>query len=703
MRRLLFILLAAGMFTASAQKLSPALETLLLHQQDRKLAPASNGAEEPRAEVFLSFASEATLDSIRALGGEVRSQLTTGLATASLPLSAVRAIGALDGVTAVELGADVHLCMDQVRKDSGIDLIHQATFLSQAYKGTGVVIGFVDLGLEYDHVAFREADGLGMRLKRVWDQDATGRAPEPWGYGAEYTTEAEMRAARFDDRDNYHATHTMNIAAGSDYGSNYYGVAPEAELVFVSFANNTTGVANGVQYILDYAESVGKPCVINMSLGAHQGPHDGTSSLDRFFDAVSGPGRLLVGSVGNEGGNDMHVSKELTAGDTTLKTMLAYDTTMKQTRMDADIWSEADKNITVYVGVADALRGRVVKQSAAVTPDSPKVSGYFYPEECGADFYYSAVCARHESGRTEVYISFHLEDCNNDRKPCIIVEGDEGQTVHIWNVGASSFTDASRPGWTAGTDAGSCGEIGGTSRSVLSVGSYNSRNTLMIYTDPDNLYKLTDEPLGETSHFSSRGPTADGRLKPELLAGGMFVISAFNRSAMDPANAVQKTVDANNQSYYYTMDAGTSMAAPVVTGTVALLLQVNPELTHDDLVKIFAYSGNTAGLTETEFPNNSSGYGKLAAWKAIRYVISNSGITLPEAPEAAAPRAWVEPGSHAITVTGSDLVCIYSTSGALMQRIATSGPLTDIDASGWPSGVYLVHFGGAAVTLKVAL
>ncbi len=57
-------------------------------------------------------------------------------------------------------------------------------------------------------------------------------------------------------------------------------------------------ITDGIKYIYDYAESVGKPCVINMSLGYHIGPHDGTSTFDRICDELQGEGRLFGRSFG---------------------------------------------------------------------------------------------------------------------------------------------------------------------------------------------------------------------------------------------------------------------------------------------------------------------------------------------------------------------------------------------------------------------
>jgi serine protease AprX len=83
------------------------------------------------------------------------------------------------------------------------------------------------------------------------------------------------------------------------------------------------------------------------------------------------------------------------------------------------------------------------------------------------------------------------------------------------------------------------------------------------------------EPLVNTAiaEFSSRGPTADGRAKPDLLFPGVAVTAprATGTSLGTPVNAL------------YTKVSGTSQATPMATGTTALLLQANPRLTPDEI------------------------------------------------------------------------------------------------------------------------
>ena len=106
----------------------------------------------------------------------------------------------------------------------------------------------------------------------------------------------------------------------------FLGVAPEADLVVVA---NTRGAAAGqrglgdsadtldaARYMLDLAEALGRPIVINQSQGDNLGPHDGTSLLERGLDnMLGGNGRAMVKSAGNEGNRNRHASGALQLGD----------------------------------------------------------------------------------------------------------------------------------------------------------------------------------------------------------------------------------------------------------------------------------------------------------------------------------------------------------------------------------------------------
>jgi subtilisin family serine protease len=97
--------------------------------------------------------------------------------------------------------------------------------------------------------------------------------------------------------------------------------------------------------------------------------------------------------------------------------------------------------------------------------------------------------------------------------------------------------------------------------------------------------------LGKIAYFSSRGPTRDGRLKPEVVAPGYYVLG--------PEKGTND----------YILMAGTSMASPVVAGLVALILEANPNLNVDEVRGILSSQALSDGFTGS-LHNNTYGYGK---------------------------------------------------------------------------------------------
>ena len=717
-RKILIAVILATAFKASAQNIAPNT-SLMLHQWEaqKKEAALKNGMNAPTdrmVSAFISVDDSKVVDELRKHGVTVRSVLGD-VVTASLPLSCINTIAAIDGVKNIQAGSEVRLLMDAARADANVDACHTATESLGDYTGKGVVVGIVDNGFEYAHADFLKNDYTKTRVVRVWEQGATsGNAPEKYGYGAEYTTLKDMKRARLDTYDTFHGTHVAGIAAGSDRSTNYYGVATEADIVLVSFiTSQSTSVIDGIKYVFDYAESVGKPCVVNISLGTHLGPHDGTSDTDRALAELVGPGRIIVGAAGNEGTKAVHASKTFSEGNTTLKTMIGFDNDKAATKTARiDIWGDKDATLKVKPVVVNTNDGSIMAELSEVATDGEKNAELSFPEGCGVEgTVQMALQVSPSNDRPNVLAICSATSIDNNRRIGLVITGSEGSTVHMWNSDVTGyFLSEGKEGWTDGDDIYTIAEIGGISPDVITVGSYNTKDS---YKDlMGNVHNVDADKMGnvgERSLFSSCGPTTDGRQKPDVVAPGCAVVSATSKywQGFYPMAAVAKSQYAND---CYDVNIGTSMSSPFVTGTVALWLQANPKLTPSDVRNILntssrhdQYTGNADSCDR-----NKWGAGKIDAYAGLQIAAGKTGISDMQADvqqmsittDRAARTAKVM-----YAAKGNATLSIYTTTGQKLAAKTLTASGQTVSLSQLSHGVYVFRLeqGEATHTVKAML
>lgn len=713
-RILVLILMMSGIMSASADKMSP--DTRIRLEQRVNKAPAKSAQDTP-IKVFIAIEAGFDPDGLLIPGVEINSVFGK-VVTATVMPEAMEALCDLDGVRYIQMASDVKLLNDFGRRELHVDGVHHNTGgrLPQGYTGKGVIVGMVDTGVEYGHHAFYSTDGSELRIRRVWNQESFGTPPAGYNYGAEHSTEEEILKAATDSRSQYHGSHTMGTAAGGgNLYTRYYGMAPDADIVFVSFKNDdNTSIADAIKYIFDYADEVGMPCVINLSLGSHHGPHDGTSFLDQIIDELSGPGRIIVGAVGNEGESRMHASKTFTETDTTMKTLLTFSSTANHKLHYIDIWGTPGSNLKVGMGIFNSLKGVAVDRSKVfdTSDEGQKTVGYFtYLDEQGVDMdavIYGEI--NPENNSPHVWIQAEVGDLGQGRMPGLIVDGDPGATVHMWNEGLHEFSSNNKSGFTNGDNSCTAGEIGGTAKRIITVGSYDGRDSLPVqryyYIDMNefSFYKQHQH-----SAFSSCGPTADGRTVPHVVAPGMPVISAYNRYAFDAAVLEEEmsdyTQDKSGRKYYYGYSMGTSMSAPHVTGVVALMLQANPYLTPEQARGILQETADTWPEMGA-LPNNAFGAGRVNSLECVHRALDISVIEDIAVDTDNATRVWAENGTvNVLTPAIGSTLRLYSVAGMLLHETVIDSTSTVIDASRWGHGILIAEISGDSSrrTFKIAL
>ena len=247
---------------------------------DRYVAPVqmANGVQAVQAFVSIDGWNVAPIDEMEALGVQVNGQMGDVL-TVTAPIDKLEALAKVSNVRQVSVARKLRLKTDKQRASAYVDEVLAGNELAIPYTGKDVVVGVIDVGIDYNHMAFKEANG-NTRIKRVYmPNDDSGSKVVLNGSvlpGSEFTTQEQISKLTADEEAQSHGTHTSAIAAGTQVG-NFGGMAPEADLVLCGLGDDLSDVnlVNSINYIFSYAKSVGKPAVINISLGDHYGPHDG--------------------------------------------------------------------------------------------------------------------------------------------------------------------------------------------------------------------------------------------------------------------------------------------------------------------------------------------------------------------------------------------------------------------------------------------
>ena len=592
----------------------------------KTVADAQAKSETLMLPVWVTFRSaeamEPALQEAEALGFKVQTKLRT-ICTGLIPVGRLEALGAVTGVRQVQTGQRGRLDMDESRKATRVNRLQDEGALEApdvpSFRGEGVIIGLVDGGMEYIHPNFYDPDDAALlRVRRVWAQrDKDGASPEGYDYGVEYADEATIAAAGYSKDSETHGTHTAGIAAGSGAGTAYRGMAPKADLVLVPSTLETEDILDGVNYIRNYAMAEGKPCVVNLSIGVQIGPHDGTSAFDRALDEMNAPGFVVVGAAGNEGDEALYLGYDFQPSADTV-----FYTWMKTSSYKVsyiDLWSHDSLPVSAEVMLLSMADGQVAGQTGFYSATAESDTAWLL--KIGEN----SVTVRMASEKDEFNGKYHMLMQVDDRNAgrffvCLAVKterADKLTRVHMWTTNGefASFEHPVLHPVVGGCTDHTVDEIGGTSNSILTVGAFNTKNAWVSIGGSPNHYESL-LPLNALSYFSSRGPRADGRMKPDVTAPGAMIVSSLNSHYYGkPANEQVTVVNKDGRDYPFGVMMGTSMAAPAVAGIVALCLQVRPDWQIDSLlhyIPLTAINDQATGNVR-QTPDKGWGYGKIDA------------------------------------------------------------------------------------------
>ncbi|MDO4269235.1 MAG: S8 family peptidase, partial [Eubacteriales bacterium] len=391
--------------------------------------------------------------------------------------------------------------------------------------GRGVLIGFIDTGIDYTCPLFRRPDG-SSRIISIWDQTIRGEtAPEavtgfqPF-YGAVYSQEQLNQALRSQDpfslvpaRDtDGHGTFMAGIAAGNQTEDpvSFSGAAPDAVIAAVRlkpakqylrefflippdaqvFQENDIMAA--VSYLLGLANQHQLPLVIYLGVGTSQGGHDGASPLALQLQSLIGTrGLSVVTGAGNESGYHHHFFGEIPPDASYQDVELRVG--QGEAGFCVELWATEPELYTVgFVSPAGEVIDRVplILGNEALIPfklDSARLSLVYESQESGSGS--QLIFMRFETPSPGIW---HIRVY-----PSVSVSG----RFHMWlpmHGLVSEGTAFLRPDPdTTVTDPGNA-------PMPVTVSAYDHRN-------------------GSIYIHSSRGYTRTGFIKPDLAAPGVQV------------------------------------------------------------------------------------------------------------------------------------------------------------------------------------
>lgn len=445
-------------------------------------------------------------------------------------------------------------------------------------EGEGVLIGFIDSGIDYVNQSFRKENG-DTRIDFIYDLDAGRRV---------YTSEEINTALKSQDPYSLvphmdragHGTHVAGIAcAGGNIPRRFYGVAPLSSIAMVKMTREldrsglkSTQLMRGIKFLIDSAYKLNKPLVINISFSTNDGAHNGNSLLEQYIGIVSTVQRVsVVVAAGNEGDRAHHVGGELGAEQ------------QVQFNVGAD---ERILIIQLYKSFLKDINLNIISPSG-------RSSG---------DIRLTNTLSRGRIGNTSYFIyNTGPTPFNIDGEILIVLSGVGNGTIDsgIWTMDmttnanvqgnydmwlpiAEGLNIATRflrpnPNNTIG--------IPGTVPEVITVGSYNFVNFTI-------------------SPFSGRGNSNLNPVKPDLVAPGEDIESSTPGGGFEPRS-------------------GTSMAAPQVAGSCGLLMEFgiirgNDPYLYGERLKYFLSKGANRSRIDVQYPNNSWGYGTLCLAGALQ-------------------------------------------------------------------------------------
>lgn len=442
-------------------------------------------------------------------------------------------------------------------------------------QGEGVVIGFIDTGIDYTHPAFLNEDGT-TRVEYIYDLSLNGAV-----YNKAQINEALKNRDPYSIVPSYdnveHGTHVVGIAcAGGNINPRYYGVAPKSSIMMVKSGRGlftlSTNLMKGIKFLIDKSIEIKMPLVINISMSTNDGAHNGTSLLEQYISTISSLDRVtIVIAAGNEGDAAHHVSADLNRVNT-IRFEVAQD--------------ETAVVINLYKSVLPIVSLILTTPSGVSTSEIAVLEGFYEGVISGNRYQIYNTGPRPFDISGEIGISL-ISNGNYILSGTWTIElrvtNEYEGVFDMWlpiSEGLNKKTKFLQP-----TVDGTLG-IPATVPNVISVGSYNYITRAI-------------------SSFSGRGRQYPLYLesKPDLVAPGEGISAPIPNRSFDTKS-------------------GTSMATPHVSGISALMmewgvLRGNDPYLYGERLKYFLIIGSKKERRDVVYPDTSWGYGEVCLYNSM--------------------------------------------------------------------------------------
>ena len=720
MKKLLLSLIVAFAMTATAQN-KIELTSLGKYRQfksevTKARAKAAPGTKEKTVGVLVEMNQGNTVGQLEGKVSRIAFDRGT-LGKVYVTLSQLDRLNSLAEVKRIAFEQKLQKRLDKAAPAMKTDLVHQgADGLPQQFTGKDVIVVVYDDGFDPNHPMFLDADGKSRVLAVITKKDKNDK---------DFVTVEGDEIANFttDTEEETHGCHVAGIAAGKFTDANIHleGSAPGADIIFI--CSDMVDDSEMADLVGKLRKSLGKPVVVNISLGSNQGLHSDKSISCMLLDEVAEKDSIIFCiAAGNEGKDNIVQRKELLSSADEMKSIVAAEASEDSNTYNDNVFFEG-KGANPFIltpvlydvnngDVFDTLKATMGKSEGEKMED---VQEYTY---AGKELRVTTSVTtkiNDETGNFEALLDYTLEstECpTSDILIGYIISGVDEKPTTVTAYVESTCTLAVHGDDDWREDITTDGTINtiACGNHTISVGNYITRYLTTETKGFDSVFDPEYVEDGDMEPSSSWGTLYDGRSFPLIAAPGTNVISSissYNTEESDPEKTYY-SVNMNGRDYHFTGYTGTSMAAPAMTGVVALWLEADPTLPVDYVRDIVMETAIVDYNVENAVSPVQFGAGKVDAMAGLKRVLGDTTMSVKELNERSGKNILIElKGDRTISVFAANETqlnaTLYTADGRKASEVSASGNTLDVCAPS--AGVYVLKVGGqkSAAVRKVVV